>query len=112
MKYALFLIITLLGSDTVNAQFAAQSTGGTVRRQFGDSKAGPGSSYRKAIPIHSSDYTSGVNSEYRYLAAHFPGAKPVNHGREYYTKRTYDVITFVTSDGQRRALYFELFVSK
>ena len=96
----------------MSAQFGAPLTGGTVRRQSGSSKAGPGSSYRKAIPIHSADYTSGVKSEYGYLAAHFPGAKPVNHGREYYTKRTYDVITFVTPDGERRALYFELFVSK
>jgi hypothetical protein len=99
------LSLTLFGSSTMTAQIGIQA-GGTTRT-FATPPGGPGSSYNKAIVIHGSKSDSGVRSEYGYLAAHFPGSKALNHSREYYTKRTYDVLTFVTHDGQKRALYFE-----
>jgi hypothetical protein len=104
-------IVCSIGSTPVNGQIEASSHGGTIRK-FVVPPGGPGSSYAKAVVITASDDTSGIGSEYRYLSAHFPGSKPINHGREFYTKRTYDIITFTTPDSQKRALYFEYHIHR
>src|SRR4051812_32320227 len=80
-------------------------TGGTIRKMNAP-PGGPGSSYQRAVPITAPNDTSGVNSEYAYLTKNFPGSKPINHSREWYTGRRYDVITFTTSGGQKRILFF------
>ena len=80
-------------------------SGGTIRK-LNVPPGGPGSSYQRAIPITAPDERSGVQTEYAYLAKNFPGSKPINHSREWYTGRRYDVITFTTSGGQKRTLFF------
>ena len=104
-KYLLFWTVCCwLLAAAANGQMSIP-TGGTTRK-YATPPGGPGSSYAKAIPIHAPDWKSGVNAEYNYLRTHFPSSKAVNHAREFYTDKTYDVITFTTSDGTRRALYF------
>src|SRR5437868_3439502 len=83
---------------------------GTLRP--GIPAGGPGSSYTKAVPIYARDGASGVPSEYRYLSAHFPGSKPINHNREFYTDRMYDVLTFATVDGKTSRLIFDYRIHK
>jgi hypothetical protein len=87
------------------------TTGGTVRKLYAP-PGGPGSSYQRAIPITAPDETSGVKSEYAYLTKNFPGSKPINHSRESYTGRTYDVITFTTSGGQKRTVFFTYMIHR
>src|SRR5437868_14287627 len=89
---------------SLNAQTEIQS-GGTIRKA-NSPPGGPGSSYQRAIPITAMDATSGIKSGYAYLARSFPGSKAINHSREVYTGRRYDVITFTTSGGQTRILFF------
>jgi len=105
-RLALLLCGALCGIAVIplSAQMEIQ-TGGTIRK-LNAPPGGPGSSYQRAIPITASDERSGVPSEYAYLAKNFPGSKPINHSREWYTGRRYDVITFTTSGGQKRNLFF------
>jgi hypothetical protein len=111
MKHVILLslTLTLLCTLSISAQIGI-SSGGTTRK-FVTPPGGPGSSYNKAISIHGTKKDSGVHAEYAYLASHFPGAKPLNHSREFYTYRMYDVITFQTSAGEKRALYFQVFLN-
>src|SRR4051812_38747841 len=97
-------VLCCLAVVSLNAQTEIQ-TGGTIHKANAP-PGGPGSSYQRAIPITAPDETSGVKSEYAYLARNFPGSKPINHSREWYTGRKYDVITFATSGGQTRTLFF------
>ena len=85
-------------------------TGGTIRK-LNAPPGGPGSSYQRALPITARDETSGVKTEYAILAKTFPGSKPLNHSREWYTGRRYDVISFTTAGGERRWLYFRYIIS-
>src|SRR3954467_5843773 len=107
MKHIIYLSLslTLLGAFPINAQIGIES-GGTTRT-FINPPGGPGSSYNRAIVIHGSKSNNGISSEYSYLATHFPGSKPLSLSPEYYTKRAYHILTFLTPSGQRRALYFE-----
>jgi hypothetical protein len=87
------------------------TSNGTLRKSVSPA-GGPGSSYKQALIIYASDESSGVGSEYRFLSAHFPGAKEISRSREYYSKTTYDVITFVAPDGNKRAVYFDYRIHK
>jgi hypothetical protein len=98
-----FLCASTYGQGPITAN-------GTLRKST--PPGGPGSSYANAVTIYASDANSGVASEYQYLSAHFPGSKPINHSREYYTNRKYDVLTFATPDGKTRRLYFDYRISR
>jgi hypothetical protein len=102
----LYAITSLIASGATSGQEIGISSGGTTRT-FVTPPGGPGSSYRKAIIIEGRDDTSAIPSEYAYLQRYFPGCKAINHKREFYTKRTYDIITFTTPNGEKRALFFE-----
>jgi hypothetical protein len=69
---------------------------------------GNGTSYRRAILVHAPSGANPVGPEYDYVMSHFPACKVVRHQREYYTSRTYDIITFTLPDGATRALFFEV----
>lgn len=104
-RYFLFCtLLCLWFASTVNGQFSVP-TGGTTRK-YATPPGGPGSSYAKAISIHAPDWNSGINTEYNYVRTHFPNCKAVKHSREFYTDKTYDVITFTMPDGTKGALYF------
>src|ERR1043165_7071472 len=102
MKTIWLVCVMLCGLviTSVHAQMEIPS-GGTIRK-LNAPPGGPGSSYHRAIPITAADENSGVPAEYAYLARNFPGSKPVNHSREWYTGRRYDVITFTTRGGEKR----------
>src|SRR5689334_3170624 len=101
----LFFVFCLLApAVVVDAQIGITAHGTT--RTYTTPPGGPGSSYQKAIVIHSTDWSSGVNTEYNYVQSHFPGCKIVNHAREFYTGKTYDIITFMSRDGAKAAMYF------
>ena len=103
-RFFLGALICLFGVLHANAQFTIRS-GGTTRK-YATPPGGPGSSYAKAISIHSADWTSGIKTEYSYVRTHFPKCTAVKHSREWYTDKTYDVITFTMPDGTTKALYF------
>ena len=106
------LLILALCSFIVTGASAQMEipTGGTIRKTNAP-PGGPGSSYQRALPITARDQTSGVRTEYAILAKTYPGSKPTNHSREYYTGRRYDVITFTTAGGEKRWMYFRYTVS-
>src|SRR5205823_11067912 len=73
---------------------------------------GNGTSYRKAILVHAPSGSNPVGAEYEYVVSHFRGCKIVKHQREFYTSRTYDIITFTSADGATRALFFQIAVEQ
>ena len=73
---------------------------------------GNGTSYRKAILVHAPPGSNPVGPEYDYVMSHFRGCKVVKHSREFYTSRTYDIISFTTPDGATRALFFQIAVEQ
>ena len=102
----LSIIGSVIASGSANGQFGVSSPGGTTRK-FAAARGALGSSYDKAITIEARDETSGVKSEYAYMQRHFPNCKPINHVREYYHKKTYDIIIFTGPDGKKGAVYFK-----
>src|SRR3954451_13447232 len=100
-----FAICLLSAVAVAEAQIGITAHGTT--RKYATPPGGPGSSYQKAIIIHSADWSSGVNTEYHYVQSHFPGCKIVNHARESYTGRTYDIVRFTGRDGSTAAMYFD-----
>jgi|1185.fasta_scaffold58477_2 hypothetical protein len=107
MKRMLLLLPLFLSlcAGVAEAQIGITAHGTT--RKYATPPGGPGSSYQKAIIIHSADWSSGVNTEYHYVQSHFPGCKIVNHARESYTGRTYDIVRFTGRDGSTAAMYFD-----
>ena len=111
MNHLLILCATLCCFIVTGANAQMEiPTGGTIRKTNAP-PGGPGSSYQRAIPVTARDATSGVRTEYAILAKSYPGSKPTNHSREYYTGRRYDVITFSTAGGEKRSIYFRYTIS-
>ncbi len=106
------LLLSIIGSLLIVGPANGQgvSNGGTLRKVV-RARGAEGSSFAKAIVIYASDWENGIPKEYQYLSTHFPGSKPINHTRQYYTHYTYDIITF-TADGKKHALYFSYRVSQ
>jgi len=69
---------------------------------------GNGTSYRKAILVHTPAGSNPSGREYDYVMSRFPSCKVIKYQREFYTSKTYDIVTFLTPDGATRALFFQL----
>ncbi len=103
------LLLCFLGAQLVplvaNAQIGITAHGTT--RKFVSSKGGEGSSFNKPIYIHAADWSSGVQSEFAYAKAHFPGAKVLTRNRQYTADKTFDILTLQMPSGEKRLLYFD-----
>jgi hypothetical protein len=69
---------------------------------------GDGSSFAKAIVIKAPDEVSGLNAEYTYISIHYGRYEKVIQGLSLMKERTFDIITFKTSDGKKHTLYFDI----
>ena len=69
---------------------------------------GNGTSYRKALLVHAPAGSNPSGREYEHVMSRFPTCKLVKYQREFYTAKTYDILTFVTPDGATRALFFQI----
>ena len=78
--------ITLSNGDGLSVEQAVLITGGTKR-------------------------SSGIRSEYSWLAQHYPAYKRRNQSQITVGLRTYDRLEIETADGQSIVLYFDVTVS-
>jgi hypothetical protein len=70
---------------------------------------GDGSSMEKAIIIQGADDDEdGVEAEYEYLHAHYPGYKRGDQSVEHSNGHSYDILEFTTADGQTKKVYFDI----
>lgn len=70
---------------------------------------GDGSSQEKAVVVLGANESSGVQAEYLWLAAHFPGYQRGQQGLiQGQGGKSYDVLDFTTADGAKRTIYFDI----
>jgi hypothetical protein len=67
-----------------------------------------GNSPATAIPIRAPNEQTGVKAEYHWLAEHFPGYKRGGQALLNQGGRVYDSIEIITTNGERRKLYFDI----
>lgn len=100
MKHILFLtaLLTLLACHPGH-----QSAGAAT-----DDPQHDGSSYEKAIIIKEKSETTGVAAEYKWVNAHYPGAKTEKQGLVHHNGTDYDILTIRLSDGSEKDVYFDI----
>jgi hypothetical protein len=69
---------------------------------------GDGSSFETAILVHAQKEDSGVQSEYAWLAQHYPGYRMGQQSLQTHGGREYDVLEITTRDGTRKEVYFDI----
>ncbi len=67
-----------------------------------------GSSYTKAIIIKEKTETEGIKAEYVWLKQHYPGFQLKQQSLSNYKDKSYDVMDIVTSDGEKKSVYFDI----
>lgn len=67
-----------------------------------------GSSFEAAVVIQETRETAGVNAEYKWCAAHYPGYKTQMQALSNKNRKPYDVLTIVTADGTVMKVYFDI----
>jgi len=72
------------------------------------SVAADGSSYDKAIFITETSEGKGIDAEYAWIRAQYPGSKVNGQSLNNYHSKPYDVIHITTSDGTAKDVYFDI----
>jgi len=67
-----------------------------------------GSSYENAVVIKEKTETSGVKAEYAWLSKNYPGYTFKEQSLGSNNKKPYDIITIVTTDGEKKKIYFDI----
>ena len=103
------MALLVLGCETAPKTSAAPQPQAQPGITF---SSGDGSSVEHAVPITGgADRSSGIRSEYGWLAQRYPGYTRRNHSQITVGVRTYDLLEIETADGQSVVLYFEITVS-
>jgi hypothetical protein len=110
MRVLLVLLLTAIltacqapSGSSPSAPLASAATGKPIRFSGGD-----GSSFATAIIVHAPNNVSGVRAEYDYIKARYPGYRFISQALENRGGKVYDLMTFVSADGKKRVLYFEI----
>jgi hypothetical protein len=67
-----------------------------------------GSSFKKAIIILDTTEMAGINSEYKWIALHYPGYSSTGQALSMDDKRPYDIIYIATKEGEKKEIYFDI----
>ncbi len=70
--------------------------------------ANDGSSYEKAVVIQEKSEMTGVDAEYAWLRKYYPGYKFNGQSLNSHEKKSYDIISIVTADGEKKDVYFDI----
>ncbi len=69
---------------------------------------GVGGSVDDAVIIVATDHMAGIRAEYQWLAQRYPGYRRVSQALMSGSGKFYDRIEIETSDGQKKAVYFDI----
>ena len=103
------MALLVLGCETAPKTSAASQPQAQPGITF---SSGDGSSVERAVLITGgTNSSSGIRSEYSWLAQRYPGYKRRNQSQITVGLRTYDRLEIETADGQSIVLYFDITVS-
>ncbi|WP_153796884.1 hypothetical protein [Foetidibacter luteolus] len=69
---------------------------------------GDGLSYETAVIINAGGEIQGVAKEYEWLREHYPGYSMVKQTLQHRDKKSYDVLSIKTAEGQQKDIYFDI----
>ena len=107
MKRIFFVAIVAVAVSCSSSKHAQPGRGNNTEQTPANSAA-DGSSYERAIVIQEKSETVGVQAEYKWLRAHYPGYSSKGQSLQNNNKKPYDVITIVTADGSEKKVYFDI----
>jgi len=67
-----------------------------------------GTSFPHAIIIHQTDEDSGVDAEYHWLDAHYPGYRLAKQSMVKYHRKPYDLLEIVNVSGTDKIVFFDI----
>jgi hypothetical protein len=95
--YTLILLITLF--------FAACSTS---RKLTTTARVQDGKSFATAVVVTENHERQGIDAEYAWIKAQYPGYKSRGQALVYHDKKPFDIIHITTSDDLKMDLYFDI----
>jgi len=102
----LFICLTLFCTLSISCSSLKKTTNPSENTKM--VADGDGSSYEKAIFIHQDHETQGVDAEYAWIRAKYPGSKVKSQALANYKNKPYDILNIVTADGTPLAVYFDI----
>ena len=97
--FAFFIILMFSCAPSKNVSNA--STGNGISAET-SGKERDGLTFENAIIVKS------VDEEYNWIAANYPGAKIESQALVKHNGKPYDVLTFVTKDGETKTAHFDV----
>lgn len=103
IRLSLFMLL-LVGITSCSTQKHTTSNS----NQFTTGSGPDGSSYEKAIVIQETREKPGVDAEYAWLKAHYPGYKLNGQALNFKDKKPFDILNIKTANGETKAIYFDI----
>ncbi|MES2062716.1 MAG: hypothetical protein V4456_12400 [Bacteroidota bacterium] len=67
-----------------------------------------GVSFQTAVVIQEKSEKTGIDAEYAWVKANYPGASSRGQSLIYHDKKPYDILKIKTADGKEQDLYFDI----
>ena len=80
----------------------------TARKKTIADNVRDGSSFEKAIVIDETHERQGIDDEYAWIRANYPGSHTNSQALVSHEKKSYDILHITTVDGKAVAVYFDI----
>lgn len=100
----LFCFSVMLGCASSKKSVSTNSNQAFISNQ----SSNDGSSYEKAIVIEEKTESAGVAAEYAWIRKNYPGSQSGGQALMFKDKTPYDVLDIVTSNGEKKKIYFNI----
>lgn len=107
-KFAYVLIISAIGFAACSGHKKVIKTQTDVSTQVSDDTKADGSSFEKAIVIKANNERTGINAEYAWIRANYPGYRTRSQALNYHGKKSYDVLHIENASGDKKDVYFDI----
>lgn len=67
-----------------------------------------GLSFERAIVINETHERPGINDEYAWIRANYPGSRNNSQALVYHDKKPYDILHITTAGGKEVSVYFDI----
>lgn len=69
---------------------------------------GDGSSFDKAVILDGANFANGSRATYNFIELHYPGCKHTKQSLKVQEGRSFDVLQFITENGEAKVMYFDI----